>query len=126
MAHTERQRQAQEVVRRLERLADDRTGIVSVVREPEPHCSSVAFADGTQAVLRVPDGTTRLEQLGRLGSRTTYLELVEPTFGHCWFRLRFRSVWGFELGVTAKVVRLGSSTIVSRRPPYWWRRPTDR
>jgi len=110
----------------LERLASRRTGVLSVADEPGYCSSTVAFADGTQAVLRVPDGTARLEQLSRLGRSTTYLELVEPSFGHSWFRLRFRSVWGREVRVTAKVLRLGSSTVVPAWPQYWWRRPPDR
>lgn len=124
-ARDELAEQARVITKSLERLADRRAAVMAVTAAgPVCRNGTVEFIDGTRFVLRFPNGVRELVRLGRSLTGIAYLEHVEPSFGHCWYLLRFRSVWGASVEVSVKVVQVGWSVVAPARSLHlWWHRP---
>ena len=123
-ARDELAEQARVITKSLERLVDRRAAVVAITPGPVCQTGTVEFIDGTRFVLRLPNGARELVRLGRSLTGIAYLEHVEPSFGHFWYVLRFRSVWGASVEVSVKVVQVGWSVVAPARSLHlWWHHP---
>ncbi|MGH9083172.1 MAG: hypothetical protein ACRDY3_14340 [Acidimicrobiales bacterium] len=100
---TDRSERKEAMTRELVQLSRDRVPVVAMKAGPVDGSEIVEFAGGIRLLLNVRDGSVAILRLERRMPRAgVCLERVRPTFGCCWYRLRFSPSGGPE--IIARVV----------------------